>query len=254
MKKVIRLGDQTSHGGVVLSGASTTNMFGKPLALTAAILIFAASLANAEAVYDGYDSYYASLPGAIFHADAGYEMQPLSTGQEIKYAWEGVADGRKQRVVLDTGRIQINGRCLTMQSAVIFPNEHSNRDDFGRGTSVYFSKDFTCLESVSPSASGSAVRHTAVHLIGNKPKSRVFIKLPSLFASCKGVRLNQQGGITFDKVEYRYEKNADFPSGVTFTEYTSDGKKFYKSDKQVTAKFIDPENVYQFVIEKAAKD
>ncbi|MFC7419352.1 PAAR domain-containing protein [Iodobacter arcticus] len=33
MKKVIRLGDQTSHGGVVLSGASTTNMFGKPVAL-----------------------------------------------------------------------------------------------------------------------------------------------------------------------------------------------------------------------------
>ncbi|MDW5418944.1 PAAR domain-containing protein [Iodobacter sp. CM08] len=33
MKRVIRLGDQTSHGGVVLSGASTTNMFGKPVAL-----------------------------------------------------------------------------------------------------------------------------------------------------------------------------------------------------------------------------
>ncbi|MDW5419243.1 PAAR domain-containing protein [Iodobacter sp. CM08] len=33
MKRVIRLGDQTSHGGVVISAASTSNMFGKPVAL-----------------------------------------------------------------------------------------------------------------------------------------------------------------------------------------------------------------------------
>ncbi|AZN35136.1 PAAR domain-containing protein [Iodobacter ciconiae] len=33
MKRVIRLGDQTSHGGVVVSAASTSNMFGKPVAL-----------------------------------------------------------------------------------------------------------------------------------------------------------------------------------------------------------------------------
>jgi uncharacterized Zn-binding protein involved in type VI secretion len=33
MKRVIRLGDLTSHGGVVISAASTSNMFGKPVAL-----------------------------------------------------------------------------------------------------------------------------------------------------------------------------------------------------------------------------
>jgi uncharacterized Zn-binding protein involved in type VI secretion len=33
MKKVIRIGDQSSHGGVVLSGASKTMMFGKAVAL-----------------------------------------------------------------------------------------------------------------------------------------------------------------------------------------------------------------------------
>ncbi|MEN9659912.1 MAG: hypothetical protein RL571_3377 [Pseudomonadota bacterium] len=31
MKRVIRLGDQTSHGEVVISAASTSNMFGKPI-------------------------------------------------------------------------------------------------------------------------------------------------------------------------------------------------------------------------------
>ena len=33
MKKVIRIGDQSSHGGVVVSGASKTMMFGKAVAL-----------------------------------------------------------------------------------------------------------------------------------------------------------------------------------------------------------------------------
>ena len=33
MKKVIRIGDQTSHGGVVISGAAKTSMFGKQVAL-----------------------------------------------------------------------------------------------------------------------------------------------------------------------------------------------------------------------------
>ncbi|MEJ2793919.1 PAAR domain-containing protein [Iodobacter sp. LRB] len=33
MKKVIRIGDPTSHGGVVISGASKTVLFGKVVAL-----------------------------------------------------------------------------------------------------------------------------------------------------------------------------------------------------------------------------
>ncbi|WP_024301797.1 PAAR domain-containing protein [Pseudogulbenkiania sp. MAI-1] len=33
MKRVIRLGDPTSHGGTVVSAASSTVLFGKPVAL-----------------------------------------------------------------------------------------------------------------------------------------------------------------------------------------------------------------------------
>ncbi|MFC7420232.1 PAAR domain-containing protein [Iodobacter arcticus] len=32
MKRVIRLGEQTSHGGVVVSGAARSNFFGKAVA------------------------------------------------------------------------------------------------------------------------------------------------------------------------------------------------------------------------------
>lgn len=33
MKRIIRLGDPTSHGGTVVSAASSTVLFGKPVAL-----------------------------------------------------------------------------------------------------------------------------------------------------------------------------------------------------------------------------
>jgi hypothetical protein len=107
-----------------------------------------------------------------------------------------------------------------------------------------------CIESVAASASGSAARHAQVYLI-TRPFSAVaaLYQLPSLFGSCTGVRLNERGKILFDRVTYRYAAGQDAAIGVIFHEFRLDGGVFVDNHKQVSARFLDPENVYKFAVE-----
>ncbi|MFC7420230.1 hypothetical protein ACFQNF_10070 [Iodobacter arcticus] len=216
-----------------------------------ACLFLLASFANAGNTYDGYESYYSTLSDAIFKSADKHELEAFSTppSGNIKYSWGGKIKGQQRHISVSNGLIKIDGKSLQIPKARIFPGEIANIEDQGRNADVYLSKDYACLESVPPSSSGTAIRHTSVYLINQKTKPVVFLKLPSLFASCTGIRINPQGLITFDKVEYQYEKGEDYPSGVKFTEYTSYKQQFQKSEKEVAGKFIEPDNVYKFIIE-----
>lgn len=216
-----------------------------------AYLFLLASFANAGNTYDGYESYYGTLSGTIFKSADKHELEAFSTpsNENIKYSWSGKIEGQQRHISVSNGLIRIDGRPLKMPQARVFAGEMASIEDLGRSTDVYLSKNYTCLESVSPSASGTVARHTSVYLINQKTKPAVFLKLPSLFASCTGIRINPQGLITFDKVEYQYEKGEDYPSGVKFTEYTNYQQQFQKSNKEVIGKFIEPSNVYKFTIE-----
>ncbi|AMC35238.1 hypothetical protein [Janthinobacterium sp. B9-8] len=216
-----------------------------------ASLLLLASFANAGNTYDGYENYYSTLSGTIFKSADKHELEAFSTppNENIKYSWSGKIEGQQRHVSISNGLISIDGKYLKTAKARAFPNETTSREDLGRNTDVYLSKDYTCFESVSPSASGTAIRHTSVYLINHKEKPVVFLKLPSLFASCTGIRITPQELITFNKIEYQYEKGEDYPSGVKFTEYTTNKRQFYKSKKEAIGKFIEPDNVYKFTIE-----
>ncbi len=217
----------------------------------ACIGMLIAPFANAENIYDGYESYYASLSGSVFSNESKRELQLFSTlpGGRMAYSWEGKVAGIKHSVLIDNGTILVDRHSLKMRSAKAFPGETLNAGDLDGGTEVYFSNAYTCLEDIPSSASGSAVRHKSVYLINTKIKPLLFVKLPSLFGSCLGIRINKNGKIAFDKVSYRYAANEDSPNGVMLTEYSLEDRRFSLTNLSIKTKFVEPDNVYKFSID-----
>ena len=93
--------------------------------------------------------------------------------------------------------------------------------------------------------SGSGVRHKAVYLIVMTDVRPKVFKLPSLFASCLGVRL-VEGRPVFDKIAYEYVDDQEQPRGVNFTEYALRNGSFVATGHRVKARFLDSDNFYRF--------
>ncbi|MDF3836060.1 hypothetical protein P3W85_24355 [Cupriavidus basilensis] len=211
-------------------------------------LTLMAPIASASPIFDGYESYYASQSGALFNARDSKTLQSYSLYPDntVQQGWEGIANGHRQSVKVADGNIQLNGRKLRLTRARLFPGESTTPDDLGRGTEVYFANGYVCLENTPSSASGTAARHMAVYLIRTGSTPQLF-KLPSLFASCLGIR-RVGGDIAFPRVTYDYALQRDVPDGVVFTEYRLRGQGFVATSRQVAARFVEAGNVYRFTI------
>ena len=146
--------------------------------------------------------------------------------------------------------IAINGKRIPLKNAKIFKGEIPDTDSSIIGDYLFLAKNHICIEAIYPSASGSSVRHKSIYLIDTKKiaaNKMTLYKLPSLFGSCLGVRFSNKDEIYLDKVSYLYD-SGDQPSGVVFEENKIKMGKFVSSNKKVTAKFLDTENVYRFEI------
>lgn len=205
-------------------------------------------LSQASTVFDGYEAYYASLPDRMFQSK-GIKLESYSVEGDdaIRFGWHGMAAGRQQKIEVREGQLKLNGRPLHLKLVKTFPDEIASQTDLDRGTTVYFSQHWTCLENTPSSASGSAVRHQAVYLIKHEGKKQETWKLPSLFASCVGIRL-QEGLVHFDKAEYRYQDGQDEPLGLVFKEHIIQGNKFVATGSSRLATFVEPGNVYKFFV------
>ncbi|AUH51788.1 hypothetical protein CXB49_13640 [Chromobacterium sp. ATCC 53434] len=211
------------------------------------IVLCLPSAAQADKLFDGYEAYYSTLPGQLFRGGS-HGLAPFgSEGSEaVIYGWTGRDAGRPHAVELHDGWIKIDGKALRMRSVKAFPGEVINAEDLGRGAEAYFADGWACIEGTPPSASGTAVRHKSVYLI-QLSKQRQAWKLPTLFASCLGVRM-KAGLPAFDKVQYRYQDGNDEPAGVSFTEYAIKGGMYVEAGNVCSAAFVEAGNVYKFTL------
>ncbi|AAQ59799.1 hypothetical protein [Chromobacterium violaceum] len=213
------------------------------LAWIALCLPFGAQAGN---LFDGYEAYYTSLPGQLFRGGS-HELEPFSRegSEDVIYGWKGRDAGQQHAVELRDGRIKIDGKAFPVRSVKPFPDEVVNAGDLGRGAEAYFAPGWACIEGTPPSASGTAARHKSVYLI--QLRKRQAWKLPTLFASCLGVRI-KAGLPAFDKVQYRYQDGNDEPAGVTFTEYAIKGGMYVEAGNVRSAAFVEAGNVYKFTL------
>lgn len=217
------------------------------------IALFIPVMACAGPVFEGYDAYYSTLPAPLFKSSERVLLQPYSVRPEndVKLTWEGKISGVRRKLTVDKGTIRLNQRLFKIKASRAFPGETLDVSDLGIGTEAFISGDRVCLENTPASASGSAVRHRAVYLIWDDSQPTI-LKLPSLFASCLGIR-QINGRPAFDKIEYRYVDNQDQPNGVTFTEYILRGDLFVATGHTVIGKFLEAENVYRFSLDSPQK-
>lgn len=214
-----------------------------------AVLLFLPTWALAAEVFNGYETYYSSLPNRLF-LSSGVELEPFSLeGEpEVRYVWQGMAAGRHHKVELKEGKIILDGRTWLAKSIKAFPGEVVNAGDLGRGAVAYFAAGWACVENTPASASGTAVRHKSVYLLRlgrSKPQGW---KLPSLFASCQGLRF-LNGQVRFDKLEYRYQGGKDEPAGVVLNEYAIKSGRFVPLAGKHFASFVEEGNVYRFLLD-----
>jgi hypothetical protein len=182
-------------------------------------------LAFAQTVYDGYSAYYQTMSG-IFQVKASFMIQG---GPNAVVYWQN------QRIELNRARP--------------FPGEFTVNDNLGNRAVAFEKFPYACVEGQPSSSSGTAVRHKSVYLLDAREAGKVkAYKLPSLFASCGAVRLDEQGGPLFHDADYVYADGSDTPVGLTLREYGISRGKFQPTGHSVTTRFVEPENVWKFEV------
>lgn len=213
------------------------------------ILSLLPSVAFAGQVFDGYDAYHTTLPAPLFKAGDRIELQSYGDASDgkVKLHWAGKVRGKSRQLTLEQGVARLDGHSIRLSTARVFPGEVVDVGDLGMGTEAFFGKDYLCLQNTPATASGTAVRHKAIYLIETRRGGKV-LKLPSLFASCLGLR--QPGKwLEFDKVAYRYAAAQDAPIGVSFTRVRLQNGAFIQDAPPVMASFVEPDNVYRFSLD-----
>jgi hypothetical protein len=179
-----------------------------------------------QAVYDGYEAYYQTQNNLFTTAT----LLQFSGSRNTVVSWQG--------------------KRIDLARAKAFPGEFTVNDDLGPNAKAYERFPFACVEGQSPSASGTAVRHASVYLMEMRPSRKVVVyKLPSLFASCLGVRLDDFSRPLFNNAVYVYPSGEDLPTGVRLEEYLIDNNKFVSTGHSVTLDFVETENVWKFRVQ-----
>ncbi|MFL9878239.1 hypothetical protein PQR63_07605 [Herbaspirillum rhizosphaerae] len=184
--------------------------------------LFIALSVQANTIYEGYSSFYSSLPNRMFK----------ETGKTIR---------------INDQTIWLNGKSIALATAVVFPGESVFDGDLGRAPLLFKDSERYCLEGQSNAASGTAVRHRAVYLIYGK--SLKTYKLPSLFSSCISIGRNADNNPTFFEatiVNYRSAYDAD---GLRLVSYTLRNGMFERTKSQIKLSFVQPDNFYRFKVD-----
>ncbi|MBS0450562.1 MAG: hypothetical protein JSS14_04565 [Proteobacteria bacterium] len=219
-----------------------------------AMLLLAPALAAAgPREFEGYEAYYATLPGALFKATSAIALIARTSPSDgsVHLRWRGMTNGYGNHTIeIGNGSLVIDRQVVRLAAARVFADEAAGNGDLGRGTLAYFASGWACLENTPSSASGTAVRHKSVYLLRIGGAQTIAWKLPSLFASCTNVR-RDMGEIRFDKTEYRYDEGKDVPAGVLFKEYgIARSNDFAATGRTRSATFVEPNNVYKFTLEE----
>lgn len=204
----------------------------------------------ASKIYEGYENFFASFPNTLFNNNQKHklELYALYPDPKSRFYWEG-----KHHSVdinpFDSGSVlTIDGQKLKLHSARIFPGEFKDHGNDLNDVDVYFSKNYACLGGVISSTSGVGDRYQQIYLIDMTHKPYQMFKLPSLFNSCTGIRINSKKEIIFYDIDYWYNKNSEFASGVIFTEYKIKNKNFMPTGTKLVATFVEPpDNVWKFI-------
>lgn len=182
-------------------------------------------LAFAQTVYDGYAAYYRGMNG-IFQHEASFKIKG---GRNAIVPWQN------QR--------------LELKLAKAFPREFTFNDDLGNRAVGFEKLPYACVEGQSSSSSGTAVRHKSVYLFDARTTGHVKLyKLPSLFASCGAVRIDEQGRPLFHSANYIYSEGSDNPNGIILREYVISEDEFLPTGHSVSTRFVEPENVWKFEV------
>jgi hypothetical protein len=209
-----------------------------------ALALALTSVAVQAQTFEGYDAYYASLPRPVFAQKGSIVLLSQWTNKgELLQLWRGEKDGHDVRLAGLT--LKLDGRTLRLDRAVAFPRE--TPATLSSSATLYLAGEWGCLEGSPQGASGSATRHTFVYLLNLGAKPGVVL-LPTLFASCLGVRRDAQGSLLFDEATYVNEPGAELPTGVKFHEFRLDGTKFTDTGREVRARFPELVNVYRFEV------
>lgn len=183
------------------------------------IFLISANAYSSE-IFDGYESFYQSLPDRLFTAK----------GEEIS---------AKNNVVW------INEKKVNLMKATAFPEEPIFLNDIGSMPTLYREKNYFCVEGIG-ATSGTASRHIAVYLIDLKTKQK--FKLPSLFSSCLSIGKTKQGQATFFEAKIINCRAAYDADGVHFQEYVIDKNLLKKTSREISISFVENENFYKFTV------
>lgn len=189
-------------------------------------IVLCCSSASAQAVFDGYQSFYISLPNSLFK-------------HESKIIFRGV---RNDEIIW-------NGYRLRMLNATVFPGTVATVGDLGPAPIIYEGQKWACLEGQSRTMSGTSVRHFSVYVIDARtPQKVTLFKLPTLFNSCLNVQIDLMGRFRFNQAIYQYSAHSDFPTGLMFSEYVIQDRNFKSTGKTMFIEFVEPDNVWKFKI------
>jgi hypothetical protein len=232
---------------------------GLVLASTAALVAFASD-AHATETYDSYDAFYAGRPGAVF----GEPIPPAKPGVVYSYpGTEGIHTWRqaklgRQAVSVELGEdhITVNGKNYRYANAVTFPGEHSSPVD-PQTANLFLAAQtksrasVLCMEG-SSDGSGEADRHTQIYLLvnplGSKAKA-VFLHLPSLLSSCRGVSTTKDGKLVFPRNSYLFDRAQESRVGLLVSYYTFQDRRFIPTHTEIRLRFDQPEIPFQFSVE-----
>ena len=183
-------------------------------------------LASPQTVYNGYEAYYSTQNNLFTTTTASH----FSSSRNAVVHWQG--------------------KRIELARAKGFPGEFTVNDDLGSDAKIYERRQFACIEGQASSASGTAVRHISVYLMETQPNHKIATyKLPSLLASCLGVRLDAFNRPLFDSADYIYANELGQPTGVRLDEYVIDKGKFVPTGHSVALDFVEAENVWKFRIQ-----
>jgi hypothetical protein len=210
--------------------------------------------ADGTPVYEGYDAFWKTLPGAVFSAA---DEKPLDDPQSFEgqafRAWGpatadvGRSPGGAHRVeILGTG-VTIDHHAFPFVRARAFPGEEPAEP--GADARLFVGARDVCVQGVAPSSSGTAQRHVHVVLVTDAftPRARRH-DLPSLFGSCLALTREAHDGVRFLEGTYHVTAGAQQSDGVDFKAWILRDGRFVKTGDTLRIRFPDPGNVYRFSV------
>lgn len=210
-------------------------------------------------VYSSHEDWFFARQGAVFTpADklASF-VEPIGTQGQRRLTWRmGASGDLPGTVMLQGSTLVIKGRRVLIAKVMRFPGEAWI--DLGHRASLYVHGADLCIEGVPPTASGRAQRHVQVLFspgaLGprtGRAKTPVY-QLPSLFASCAGIRRDGAGQVHVPQASYVWRDGVDEAVGLTWTDHVLTVDGFKATDSVWHVEFIEPGNVYRFRLMQGA--